>query len=65
MMKKPLSFQKTVFITQKLNISSKLRGVEGGGGSRVLSSNVQECKTKAIKLFFSEISIGKFCEVRI
>ena len=32
MMKKPLSFQKTVFITQKSNISSKLQGVEGGGG---------------------------------
>ena len=67
MMKKPLSFQKTVFITQKSNISSKLHGVEGGGGwgSRVLSSNMQECKTKAVKLFFSEINIGKFCEVRI
>lgn len=57
MMKKPLSFQKTVFITQKSNISSKLHGVEGGGwGSRVLSSNMQECKTKAIKLFFLKLT---------
>ena len=57
MMKKPLSFQKTVFITQKSNISSKLHGVEGGGwGSRVLSSNMQECKTKAIKLFFRKLT---------
>ena len=56
-MKKPLSFQKTVFITQKSNISSKLHGVEGGGwGSRVLSSNMQECKTKAIKLFFLKLT---------
>lgn len=57
MMKKPLSFQKTVFITQKSNISSKLHGVEGGGwGSRVLTSNMQECKTKAIKLFFLKLT---------
>lgn len=56
MMKKPLSFQKTVFITQKSNISGKLHGVEGGGGSRVLSSNMQECKTKAIKLFFLKLT---------
>ena len=57
MMKKPLSFQKTVFITQKSNISSKLHGEEGGGwGSRVLSSNMQECKTKAIKLFFLKLT---------
>lgn len=57
MMKKPLSFQKTVFVTQKSNISSKLHGVEGGGwGSRVLSSNMQECKTKAIKLFILKLT---------
>ena len=27
-----------------------------GGGSRVLTSNMQECKTKAIKLFFLKLT---------
>ena len=32
-------------------------GWKGGGwGSRVLSSNMQECKTKAIKLFFLKLT---------
>ena len=58
MMKKPLSFQKTVFITQKSNISSKLHGVEGGGGG-VAEYYVVICKNvkqKLLSFFFLKLT---------